>query len=294
MRVGVIGIGAMGGGMARQLHAAGLLGGVWNRTAATAEALAAELGVPAAADPAALARDCDVLLTCVSRDEDVRAVVAAAKPGLRAGMVVVDASTVAVETAEGLAAELAPLDVAFLDAPVSGGKEGAWNGQLVFMVGGDEAAMERVRPAFEAMGKSVTHMGPVGSGQATKAVNQIMAAGINQAVSEALAFGEASGLDMDRVIEVVSGGAASNWLLRMRGASMVRGSFEPGFKLGLHHKDLTLCRHMLDRMDVALPIVEMTLKHYDRLIAAGHGDDDISALYRDKRELFRRGNKRSL
>ncbi|MFV8836317.1 NAD(P)-dependent oxidoreductase [Aquisalimonas sp. APHAB1-3] len=294
MKVGVIGMGAMGTGMARNLHKAGLLEAVWNRSADKADAIAAELGVAAAADPATLAGQCDVIVTCVSRDEDVLAVMDAMAPGLSAGKTVVDTSTIAVDTAKQAAARLATAGVEFLDAPVSGGKEGAQTGQLVFMIGGDPTVVERLRPAFDAMGKSATHMGDVGSGQATKAVNQIMCAGINQAVTEALAFGQASGLDMDKVIDVVSGGAAGNWFLQMRGPTMVKGTFEPGFKLALHHKDLTICRQMLDNMNVALPTVEMTLKHYDRLLAAGYGDEDISALYRDKRELFNGGNKKSL
>ena len=294
MKTGVIGMGAMGRGMARNLHQAGLLAAVWNRTAERAEAIGTELGVTVAADPAELARDCDVILTCVSRDEDVLAVVEAMAPGLGSGKTVVDSSTVAMATAKKAAARLAASGAEFLDAPVSGGKEGADNGQLVFMVGGDGERFEGLRPVFDAMGKSATHMGAVGAGQATKAVNQIMVAGINQAVTEALAFGEASGLDMDKVIDVVGGGAAGNWFLNMRGPTMVRGTFEPGFKLGLHHKDLEICREMLDNMNVALPVVEMTVKHYQRLMDAGYSDEDISALYRDKRELFRTGNKRSL
>ena len=294
MKTGVIGMGAMGRGMARNLHQAGLLAAVWNRTAERAEAIGAELGVTVAADPAELARGCDVILTCVSRDEDVLAVMEAMAPGLASGKTVVDSSTVAMATAKKAAARLAASGVEFLDAPVSGGKEGADNGQLVFMVGGDGERFEAVRSIFNAMGKSATHMGAVGAGQATKAVNQIMVAGINQAVTEALAFGEASGLDMDKVIDVVGGGAAGNWFLKMRGPTMVRGTFDPGFKLGLHHKDLEICREMLDNMNVALPVVEMTVKHYERLMEAGYSDEDISALYRDKRELFRTGNKRSL
>ncbi len=294
MKAGVIGMGAMGSGMARNLARAGLLAAVWNRTPERAREIADELDVMAADSPATLAEACDVIITCVSRDEDVLEVMDAIAPALSAGKTVMDTSTIAVETARAAAEKVAATGAGFLDAPVSGGKEGAQNGQLVFMVGGDPDVFDRLKPAFDAMGKSTTHMGETGSGQATKAVNQIMAAGINQAVTEALAFGQTSGLDMDKVIEVVSGGAAGNWFLQMRGPTMVRGTFEPGFKLGLHHKDLTICRHMLDNMNVALPIVEMTLKHYERLMEAGHGDEDISALYRDKRAMFENGNKRSL
>lgn len=294
MKTGVIGLGAMGAGMARNLARHGLLAAVWNRTTAMAERLGADLNVPVASDPAALATSCEVIVTCVSRDADVLEVIRALVPGLRPGTVVVDCSTIAVETAHKAAVLVADAGATFLDAPVSGGREGAETGQLVFMVGGDPDVIDRLQPVFDAMGKQVTDMGPVGSGQATKAVNQIMAAGINQAVTEALAFGQASGLDMNKVIEVVGGGAAGNWFLQKRGATMVDGVFEPGFKLALHHKDLSICKQMLAELGVALPVVEMTLKHYERLIEAGHGEEDISALFRAKRELFEKGNVRSL
>jgi len=143
------------------------------------------------------------------------------------------------------------------------------------------------------MTKAVTHMGPVGAGQATKAVNQIMAAGINQAVTEALAFGQAMGLDMRKVIDVVGGGAAGNWFLSHRGPTMVEDVFKPGFKVALHHKDLSICKRMAAGLNVALPVVEMTLVHYQRLMQAGYGEEDISALYRLKREMFAKGSKES-
>ncbi len=294
MHIGFVGLGAMGVGMSRNLHKHGLLRAVWNRTASKAEELAGELGVTAAADPAQVARECDVIFTCVSRDADVLEVMRAMAPGLAAGKTVVDCSTIAVDTAREAAELAAAAGAGFLDAPVSGGKEGADNGQLVFMVGGDKALFEQLKPAFDAMGKAASHMGPVGAGQATKAVNQIMVAGINQAVTEALAFGQASGLNMDDVIQVVSGGAAGNWFLEKRGPTMVRDTFAPGFKMALHHKDLSICKKMAADKGVALPVVEMTLKHYERLMEQGHGDEDISTLFRNKRELFEKGNLKEL
>lgn len=294
MNTGVIGLGAMGAGMARNLAAAGLLTAVWNRTTAKAGALAADLGVTVAADPADLANRCEVIITCVSRDADVLEVVQALQPALTSGRTVVDCSTIAVDTARQAAGLVSETRARFVDAPVSGGREGAEAGQLVFMVGGEADTVDALAPVFQAMGKQTTHMGPVGSGQATKAVNQIMAAGINQAVTEALAFGQASGLEMAKVIEVVGGGAAGNWFLQKRGASMVDGVFEPGFKLALHYKDLSICKRMSAEMGVALPIIEMTLKHYERLMEAGFGEDDISALFRAKRALFENGNLKSL
>lgn len=294
MKVGVIGLGAMGNGLAQNLAKHDLLAAVWNRTSAKAERLAAELGVTAASDPAALAAECEVVITSVSADEDVLEMVDAMGPGLQPGSVVVDTSTISVATVHEAARRVADRGARLLDAPVSGGREGAENGQLVVMAGGDAEALTQALPALEAVSKSVTHMGESGSGQATKAVNQIMVAGINQAVTEALAFGQSMGLDMDQVIEVVGGGAAGNWFLRQRGPTMVRGTYEPGFKAALHHKDLAICREMLERMGVSLPTVEMTLKHYERLMEQGYGDEDISALHRLKREIFEQGNKRSL
>jgi 3-hydroxyisobutyrate dehydrogenase len=288
MKAGVIGLGAMGAPMARRLAAAGRLAALWNRTPARAAALAAELGVPVAADPAALASACDVVVVSVAADADVREVIAALLPAARAGLTVVDTSTVAAATARELAARLAERGADFLDAPVTGGVEGARHGTLTMMVGGEAAVLARVEPLLQALAARVVHFGPVGSGQAAKAVNQIMAAGIAQAVTEALAFGEAMNLPMDKLIEAVGSGAVGNWFLSHRGASMVAGSFKPGFRLALHHKDLKICQAMAQALGASLPVVEMTLLHYRRLMDAGFGDEDISALLRAKRQLFRK------
>lgn len=294
MKVGFIGLGAMGAGMAANLAHAGLLASVWNRTAEKAQTFAREFGVEAAADPAALAAPCDVIITCVAADADVLAVIDALRPALTAGQVVVDCSTISVSTAKRAAERVAASGAAFLDAPVSGGTEGARTGQLVMMVGGEAETLERVRPVLAPMTKAISYMGPTGAGQATKAVNQIMAAGINQAVSEALAFGAAMELDLEKVIAVVSGGAAGNWFLNQRGPTMIHDSYRPGFKVALHHKDLAICKAMAAEQDVVMPLIEMTLHHYQRLMQAGYGEDDISALYRLKRDLFAQGNKKSL
>ena len=211
-------------------------------------------------------------------------VVAALGPGLGADSVVLDTSTTSAETARGLYSQLATRGADFLDGPVSGGAEGARNGTLAMMVGGDRAVLARVSPVLSAIARKVVYMGPAGSGQATKAVNQVMAAGINQAVTEALAFGAAMDLPMERVVDVVAGGAAGNWFLEHRGKSMLAGEYPPGFKLALHHKDLEICRSMADRLaGVELPLVEATLADYGELMAGGHGEEDISALFRLKR-----------
>jgi 3-hydroxyisobutyrate dehydrogenase len=285
LRVGFIGLGAMGLPMARNLHRAGLLAGAWNRTPARAEALAAETGAWAAATPAELAADCDVVVTCVSADEDLLEVIDAMVPALAAGAVVVDCSTVASATAREAAARLAEAGAGFLDCPVSGGTEGAVAGTLSIMAGGEETTLEKARPALEAMGSTIVHMGPVGAGQAAKATNQIMVAGINQAVTEALAFGRAQGLPMDKLIAALEKGAAGNWFLSRRGPTMVRGEYPLGFKVGLHAKDLEICRRMAEELGVKLPVVEMTLVHYAR-ISDTSAEEDISALFRLKSDMF--------
>ena len=286
MKTGIIGLGAMGTPMARNLHQAGHLAAIWNRTPDKAQQLNDELGVAVAASPAALAERCELIILSVSADEDVLAVIEALMPGLQPGSVVLDTSTVSRETAQRAAQMLAAVDTAFLDAPVSGGIEGAHKGTLAMMIGGDAAVLERIRPVLDSIAARVAHMGPVGAGQATKAVNQVMAAGINQAVSEALAFAEKLDLPLEQVIEVVGSGAAGNWFLTHRGPTMTQGKFAPGFRVALHHKDLAICRQMAAGFEVAMPLVEMTLIHYRRLMEAGFGDEDISALYREKLRLF--------
>jgi 3-hydroxyisobutyrate dehydrogenase len=286
LAVGFIGLGAMGRGMARNLSRAGLLRAVWNRTAATASGLAAELGVTAATSPAHLAAGCDVVLLCVSADSDVLEVVEALGPGLRPGSIVVDCSTVSADTAREAARRLGARQVDFLDAPVSGGVEGARDGKLAIMVGGSAEALERARPALDALGRTVTHFGPSGAGQAAKATNQIMCAGIIQAVAEAMAFAKAEGLPLDRLIETLGQGAGSSWYFVHRAPNMVRDEYPPGFRVRLHEKDLQICRAMAARHGVRLPVVETTLLHYRQLVALGHGDEDISTIFRLKESLF--------
>jgi len=282
----------MGAPIARNLHRTGYLACVWNRTAEKAQQLAIEIDVAIATDPASLAQQCDLVILAVSADADVLAVIEAMLPGLRNDAVVVDTSTVSSETANRAAELLQPAGVAFLDAPVSGGMEGARKGTLAMMVGGESEVLRQVTPVLDSIAGRIEHMGPVGAGQATKAVNQVMAAGINQAVSEALAFAEALELPLDKVIDVVGSGAAGNWFLTHRGPTMTRGNYEPGFRVALHHKDLAICKRMAERFNAALPVVEMTLIHYRRLMEAGLGDLDISALHHEKQGMFTKNNKR--
>jgi 3-hydroxyisobutyrate dehydrogenase len=282
MKTGIIGLGAMGQGMARQVASIGFLSAVYNRTVIKAQDLAEELKVTCCRLPEDLAAQVDLVLICVSADSDVLDMIAAISRTIKPGTIVVDMSTVSSETAITAAAKLGEKQAAFLDAPVSGGVEGAKNGKLSMMVGGDADILEKARPVLEAMTSRITHMGEVGSGQATKAVNQIMCAGINQAVTEALAFAQAQGLPMAKVIEVTSSGAAGNWFLDKRGLTMTNGTFAPGFKLALHHKDLLICQAMADKLRLPIPVSEMTLTDYSKLMAEGFGDEDISALFRLK------------
>lgn len=171
-----------------------------------------------------------------------------------------------------------------LDAPVSGGVEGAKNGTLAMMVGSEQAILEKVKPVLDSICSRIIYMGPTGSGQGTKAVNQIMAAGINQAVTEALAFAQAENLPLAKVIDVVSGGAAANWFLEHRGLSMTQHQYPPGFKLALHHKDLKICQSMAEQNSAGLPLVQQTIIDYQQLMNDGFGDEDISALYRLKQK----------
>ncbi|MDR9432845.1 MAG: NAD(P)-dependent oxidoreductase [Spiribacter sp.] len=294
MDVGVVGLGVMGSAMARHLAREGLLKAVWNRTASRATPIAEALGVSQAADLPDLARQCDVIITCVSADEDLLEVIEALVPALGSQHLLVDTSTVGVDTSEAISQKLEAVGARFVDAPVTGGAEGAEAGTLQVMAGGTETAVEAARPALLAFGSDVTHMGPVGYGQRAKAVNQVLVAGMVQAISEALAFADASGLEKEKLLPILTGGAAGSRLLERRGARILDNDFEPGFRMVLHHKDLHICRRLLQSLNVNLPLVEMTLKHYDALMAKGYGDEDTTALFRLKREMFETGNRKSL
>ncbi len=287
MKAGFIGLGAMGLPMARSLHRAGLLLGAWNRTASKAAALAAETGCRAFPSPAELAAACSAVVTCVSADDDLLAVVDAIRPTLKAGAIVIDCSTVAADTARAAAGRLQGVGAGFLDCPVSGGVEGAKNATLAVMCGGDPAVFGRAKPLLEALGKTVVLMGPSGAGQATKATNQILCAGAIQVAAEAMAFARAEGLPLERVIEVLGKGAGASWYFVHRAPFMARGEYPAGFRVRLHDKDLRICREMAARHGATLPVIEATLADYATLLAAGHGEEDISAIFRLKAPLFR-------
>jgi 3-hydroxyisobutyrate dehydrogenase len=289
MRVGFLGLGAMGAHMARNLHKAGLLSAVWNRTPAKAADLAAELKCAAPATPAALAPLVDVMVLCVSADADVQAVVGALEPGLRAGQLLIDCSTVSADTARTVAARLEAAAVAFMDCPVSGGTEGARDAALAIMCGGSAESFTRALPVLNAMGRTVTHFGPVGAGQAAKATNQIMCAGIIEAVGEAMAFAKANGLPLEKLVDTLGKGAGSSWYFVHRAPNMIRGSYPPGFRVRLHAKDLKICHDMAAACGAELPVVERMLGQYTQLTAEGHGDEDISTCFRLKDRLFKPG-----
>jgi 3-hydroxyisobutyrate dehydrogenase len=286
LRVGFVGLGAMGLGMARNLHKQKLLSAVWNRTAEKAQSFAQETGCQAVAKPADLLPLSDVIVMCVSADADVLAVVDALLPAIRPGTIVIDSSTISADTARSAAHRLAERGATFLDAPVSGGVEGARDATLAIMVGGDAKAFERATPVLQALGKTITHFGASGAGQAAKATNQIMCAGVIQAVAEAMAFAKAQELPLDRLIETLGKGAGSSWYFVHRAPNILRDSYPPGFRVRLHEKDLKICRAMAAQHGVQLPLIEMTLVHYRRLIEQGHGDEDISTLFHLKDALF--------
>jgi 3-hydroxyisobutyrate dehydrogenase len=276
----------MGRGMARNLRKAGLLHAVWNRTATCARELGSELGIQAAVSPAALAAACNAVVICVSADPDVLDVVDALIPGLATGSLVIDCSTVGADTAREAARRLAARGVEFVDAPVSGGVEGARDATLAIMAGGSPTAFAHAQPVLAAMGRAVTHFGPNGAGQAAKATNQILCAGAVQAIAEAMAFAKAQGLPLAELIETLGKGAGSSWYFVNRAPNIVRDAFPPGFRVRLHEKDLRICRDMASRLGVTLPMVEDTLAQYATLIEQGHGDEDVSVLFRLKDALF--------
>lgn len=284
LKTGFVGLGAMGLPMAGHLAQAGLLGAVWNRSHEKAAAAATELGVAAPAEFAELARACELIVLCVSADADVLRLAQEIAAQARIGTIVVDHSTVSSVTANAAHAILAEAGCEFIDAPVSGGVEGAKNGKLSIMVGGDADVLARARPALECYAAKISHMGEVGAGQNTKAVNQVLVAGIAQAVCEGLALSERLGLDPQRLLPTLAAGAAGNWFLDKRGATMLRDEFAVGFKLALLHKDLKIVRELGVDAGIDRSVVEKSLADYAVLLAQGRGDEDISALIRLKRK----------
>ncbi|MFZ1391217.1 MAG: NAD(P)-dependent oxidoreductase [Dokdonella sp.] len=283
IKAGFVGLGAMGRPMAGHLSRAGLLASAWTRTPANTRAVAVELGLDEPASLAELAARCNVIALCVPADAHVLANVEVIATNAQPGTIVIDHSTVSSVTAVQACERMRVAGGEFIDAPVSGGVEGARNGKLSIMVGGDASALERARPVLECYAAKISHMGGIGAGQNTKAVNQVLVAGIAQAVCEGLALGEALGLDADSLIPTLLAGAAGNWFLDKRGATMLRDEFQVGFKLGLLHKDLKIVRELARDAGTDRSGIEKSLADYAVLMAQGHADDDISALIRLKR-----------
>lgn len=281
--LGFVGLGAMGANMARHLSRTGALRAIANRTHAKAEALANELGTEAVIDIGGMSRFCTFVFSCVSADADVIEIATALARHAPPGFVLVDMSTIAPATARRCAEILREVGADFIDAPVSGGVEGARNGSLSIMVGGEPVTLDRVRPFLRSFSTRVTHMGPVGNGQATKAVNQVLVAGIAQGVCEGLALGDALGLDRESLLATLGAGAAGCWFLERRGASMLEGRFDTGFKSALLYKDLGIVAELIAEAGTASTVVTQSREDYAALVAAGHGDEDISALIRRKR-----------
>ncbi len=286
-KVIVYGLGAMGRPMARNLKDNGLLIGVKNRTEGKALAISNELDLHEFEDDEDMFSQADCVLTCVAADDDLKAVVSNFIDYLQPGSAVIDCSTVSPNTARTLADDLASKGISFLDAPVSGGVEGANKGSLSIMVGAERDQYKRASEVFSAIGSQITHMGRVGQGQATKAVNQIMVAGVAQAVCSTLAMAENCNLDMKKTLEVLSAGAAGNWFLDNRGKTMVNNEFKTGFKLSLLLKDLKICQSTAAEMGVKLPLIDDSITDYAKLMDMAHGEEDISALIRLKRQLFK-------
>jgi len=279
MRVGFIGLGTMGAPMARNLLNAGFDITVHNRTRSKEEPLAAA-GAQRASTPADAARDAEVVVTIVSDTPDVEHVLFdddGVVHGATPGCLVVDMSTISAGATRAFGSRLGEGGVRMIDAPVSGGSEGAEKGTLTIMCGGDAADVEDARPVLDVMGSKVTHIGPLGSGQLTKAVNQIMIAGYFEAVAEGLVFAMKAGLDTDKVLEAIGAGMARSAVLEMRASNMINDTYPLGFKLSLHLKDLNIALDEAKRNGVELPLAEM-VRSFEEKLVADHGDEDLSAL----------------
>jgi 3-hydroxyisobutyrate dehydrogenase len=281
-RIGFIGLGIMGRGMVRNLLKAGFAVRVWNRTASRMDELAADGAIPTGG-PADLAAQSDVIITCVSDTPDVEAVILGDDPrgvihGANRGTLVVDMSTISPHATRQIAARLADKGVFMLDAPISGGSEGAAKGTLAIMVGGPAGQVERAMPLFQAMGKTITHVGEQGAGQMVKLVNQILVVGHALAMSEALLFAQAGGLDLQKTLDAVSAGAAGSWMLSNRGPQIIRRDWRPGFTIDLQEKDVRLILAEADRLAVPAMASSLVFHLYRTLQTAGLGGEGNHAL----------------
>jgi len=286
-RVGFVGLGTMGGAMAANVARAGFPVTAWNRTPGRGDALS-ELGVTIVKSPAEVASASDILVSIVSDTPDVEAVLFGpdgVEAGAGAGLLVVDMSTISPSATRGFAERLGAKGVRYLDAPVSGGSEGAKKGTLSIFVGGEAADLDLARPVLETLGTTITHMGAIGSGQAAKAINQVILAGTYVGVAEGIVLAIKAGLDVDRLVAALGGGAAQSWVLANRSGRMAANDYPLGFKVSLHRKDLGIALQLARETGTALPISALVEQLELGLIGRGHGDDDVSAVARTIREL---------
>jgi 3-hydroxyisobutyrate dehydrogenase len=286
-RVAFVGLGTMGGAMAANIARAAFPLTVWNRTPGKAAELVG-LGATEADSPASAVAGSDVVIVCVSDTPDVEAVLFGDDGvafGVGAGTLVIDCSTISPSSTRDFARRLAEQEVAFVDAPVSGGSEGARKATLSIFVGGETAAVERARPILQAMGSTITHVGAVGSGQAVKAVNQVILAAGYLGVAEGVVLALKAGLDAEQVSVALGGGAAQSWVLANRSGRMIANDYPLGFKVALHRKDLRIALEMARESGVVLPVAALVEQLETGLVNDGHGEEDMSALARVIRSL---------
>jgi 3-hydroxyisobutyrate dehydrogenase len=286
-RVAFIGLGTMGAAMAANVARAGFPLTLWNRTPGKAAELV-DLGATEADSPASAVAGSDVVVVCVSDTPDVEMVLfgdEGVASGLGAGSLVIDCSTISPSATRNFAHRLGEQEVGFVDAPVSGGSEGARKATLSIFVGGDAMHVERARPILEAMGSTITHVGPVGAGQAVKAVNQVILAAAYLGVAEGIVLALKAGLDAEQVATALGGGAAQSWVLANRSGRMVANDYPLGFKVVLHRKDLRIALELARESGVVLPVTALVEQLETGLVNDGHGDEDMSALARVIRSL---------
>jgi len=286
-RLGFAGLGTMGSYMAANLARAGYPMTVWNRTPGRAKELV-ELGAREATSPADLARSSDIIFTCVTDSPQVESVLFGPNgvaEGAHRGALVVDCSTVSPTRARDFANKLGEIGVDMLDAPVSGGSEGARLATLTIMVGGAPEHFERASTVLAKVGRTISHLGPLGAGQWAKAVNQVILAGTYLGVAEGVTLAIKAGLDVPKVMEALAGGAAGSWVLENRSGRMIDDDYPIGFKIVLHRKDLGIGLELAREVGAVLPVSALAAAFEDGIIAEGHGDDDNSALARSIRKL---------
>ncbi len=286
-RIGFIGLGIMGMPMAHNLIKAGFEVVVYNRTTSKAEQMVSE-GAKKADSPRELADEAPVVITIVSDTPDVESVILGENgviEGIKPDSVVIDMSTISPQATQKIAARLGEKGVHMLDAPVSGGEQGAINGTLSIMVGGDAEVFERCQPILEAMGKNIVHVGYNSMGQTVKLVNQILVAGTLNAVVEALVFAQKSGVDLEKTIDAVQGGAAASWQLTNLAPRIIRRDFQPGFMVDLMQKDLNLVMGTARELKVPLPVTSFIQQMYYSLQSAGEGKSGTQALVKAMEHL---------